>query len=283
MQYVTEQFYAAPLVSSADLPWRGIRAEQFHLPSGLLRPGYCARHMLVLHQVEQPLVIHWRGGGRVSHTTYLTGDLALCPRGEHLAQAEWTTPSHNLYLTLDHEHLAQLADQDPARFALCERLKFTDPLLAELSRELVRSAGSQHALGLLYVESLTNALCQQLLTHHAACPPPRHGPPQLPTAALARIDAYLEAHAEAPVTLEILASLAHLSVFHFARLFRQATGLPPYQYVMRWKMQRAKHLLRQDGASVVTIGDALGFGSLRSFTAAFMRAVGCTPQQFRRR
>ena len=34
---------------------------------------------------------------------------------------------------------------------------------------------------------------------------------------------------------------------------------------------------------VAAVGDALGFGSLRSFTAAFMRAVGCTPQQFRRR
>ena len=284
MQYVTEQFHATPLVSSEALPWRAIRVEHFYLPSGVLAPGYCANHMLVLHQVQEPLVIRWRGGGRASQTVYRTGDLALCPSGNHDSRAEWTTPSHNLYLTLDQEYLAQLVSQDPELklFSLCERLKFTDPLLRQLSRQLLLAASSRHALGQLYVEALTNALCHQLIEHHATYQQPRNGLPQLPAAALARIDDYLEAHAEGPVTLKALASLANLSVFHFARLFKQATGLPPYRYVVRWKIQRAKYLLRLGTAPVAAIGDALGFASPRSFTAAFTRAVGYTPQQFQR-
>ena len=284
MQYVTDHFHAIPLVSSTALPWRAIRVEQFYLPSAVLLPGYSANHTLVLHQVAEPLVKRWRNGGQTSETVYHTGDLALCPRGDHDSQVEWTTPSHNIYLTLDHEYLAQLVGQDPGlrHFDLCERRKFTDPLLGQLSQQLLQTASSPHALGQLYVESLTNALCHQLIGHHATYQRPRSGSPRLSPAVLARLDAYLEAHAEAPVTLETLASLANLSMFHFARLFKQATGLPPYRYVVQWKIRRAKHLLRLGGAPVAAIGDALRFASFRSFTAAFTRAVGCTPQQFQR-
>ncbi|MEJ7661134.1 MAG: AraC family transcriptional regulator [Hymenobacter sp.] len=147
---------------------------------------------------------------------------------------------------------------------------------------MLAAAGSQHALGLLYVESLTNALCHHLLEHHAVATRYLPTPPRLTRTVLARIDAYLEANAEASVTLEILADLANLSVFHFARLFKQATGMPPYQYVLQWKIRRAKHLLRLGNAPVADISDALGFASPASFSTAFRRAVGQSPQQFQR-
>lgn len=285
MRSITEHFQTPSLVSSAALPWQGIRVEHVRLPSAVLPPGYFADHVLVLHQVAEPLVIRRRYGGRLSETVYLTDDLALYPGGEHDVETDWATPSQNIFLTLDHQYLAQLVGQDPELkgFALCQRFNFTDPLLGQLSQQLVQTAGSRHALGHLYVESLINTLFQQLIEHHATYQQHRNFQPQLSAAVLARIDAYLEAHAEAPVTLEILAGLANLSVFHFARLFKQATGLPPYRYVVQWKMQRAKYLLRLGGASVAAIGDALGFASLESFAAAFKRAVGCTPQQFQRR
>jgi AraC family transcriptional regulator len=40
---------------------------------------------------------------------------------------------------------------------------------------------------------------------------------------------YVEEHLDAGVTLEQMASVARLSPYHFARQFKQATGLPPYQ------------------------------------------------------
>lgn len=85
------------------------------------------------------------------------------------------------------------------------------------------------------------------------------------------------------MTLKDLAGLAKLRVFHFARLFKQATGLPPYQYVLRWKIERAKHLLRRDSTAIANLSNELGFASPISFAAAFKRLVGCPPQQFQRR
>lgn len=169
-----------------------------------------------------------------------------------------------------------------ARFALRERLQFLDPFLAQLCRQLLAAAGSEHALGLLYIESLINALCHHLIEHHA--PVERRLPTggRLTAAGLARIDAYLEAQADGLVTLETLAGLANLSVFHFARLFKQTTGVASYQYVLRWKIERARQLRRLGHAPVAAISDALGFASPANFSAAFKRAVGCSPQEFQR-
>ncbi|MEJ7658493.1 MAG: hypothetical protein WKG07_02125 [Hymenobacter sp.] len=119
------------LISSKALPWRGARAEQFYLPSAALPAVQTANHVLVLTQAAQPLVVRRRVDGRRSETTYQVEDLALCVGGEHETQLEWATPSHNIYLTLDHQYLARLASQQAelSQFSLREQLKFTDPYL----------------------------------------------------------------------------------------------------------------------------------------------------------
>ena len=282
MQYVSEKFAPAPLITSAALAWQGVRVEQYRLEAGELPAHHHAHHLLLLYQADGPFVLHHHGP-RTQTSVHQTGDLGLYPGGEY-GRLTWDTPSDNVYLTVDDQYLARMVRQGLglARFALRERLQFLDPLLAQLCRQLLAAAGSEHALGLLYVESLINALCHQLLEHHATIARPLPAGGRLTGAVRARIDAYLEAHAEAPVTLETLAGLANLSVFHFARLFKQATGVTPYQYVLRWKIRRAQRLLRLGHAPVAAISDALGFASPASFSVAFKRAVGCGPQEFQR-
>ena len=99
---------------------------------------------------------------------------------------------------------------------------------------------------------------------------------------LSRIDAYLEACCEQTITLEALAGLANLSVFHFARRFKLTTGLSPYQYVISWKIKRARQLLRVGDKPIADISDELGFASPTHFSAAFKRAVGQSPREFQR-
>ncbi|MGI4741262.1 MAG: helix-turn-helix domain-containing protein [Janthinobacterium lividum] len=285
MQYVTDSFCAPPLVSSAPLPWQGVRVEQYHLEAGRLAAQQHEHHLLLLYQVAQPHLVRRRNGARVHETVYQTGDLGLFPGGEFSTAIDWTTSSDNIFLTIEAPFFQQLASENATltQAVLQKRLKFDDPFLGQLSRQLLATVDSRQPLGRLYVESLTTMLCHHLLAHHATIRRSTGGQPRLSSAALARVEAYLEAHTAEPVTLETLASLANLSVFHFTRLFKQATGLPPYQYVLRWKIERAKRLLRLDSAGVADLSDELGFASPISFAAAFKRLVGCTPQQFQRR
>ncbi len=284
MQYITESLRTPPLVSSAALPWRGIRVEQIELGAGGLPAQARLHHLLILYQVPVPYAVHHVRNRQTSRWVYQTGDLGLYPGGDCSTDLSWSTPSHNIYLTIEADYMTQLVSQGPElqNFALQEQLKFQDPLLNVLGRQLLTAASQRHALGSLYAESLTNALCHQLIEHHATYQRRYRQAPHLSAPVLARIDEYLEAHTEHAVTLAELAGLANLSVFHFARLFRQTVGLTPYQYVLHWKIQRARHLLCQDGVSVADVSDALGFASPASFGAAFRRIVGCTPQQYGR-
>src|SRR5262249_26556824 len=79
-----------------------------------------------------------------------------------------------------------------------------------------------------------------------------------------------------------MAAVARLSVYHFARQFKRATGLPPHQYVILRRVERAKHLL-QTGSdfSLAEVAASAGFSDQSQFSHHFKRLVGVTPGQFR--
>src|SRR5262249_23687653 len=94
---------------------------------------------------------------------------------------------------------------------------------------------------------------------------------------------YIEEHLDARLTLERMAAAAHLSVYHFARQFKAATGAPPHQYVIARRVERAQQLLRQDGdLSLAEAAVRAGFSGQSQFSNHFKRIAGVTPRQFRR-
>src|SRR5262249_25814141 len=135
--------------------------------------------------------------------------------------------------------------------------------------------------GRLAAESLANILAVQLLRHVLAPrPPTRRRDGRLPRAKLRAVVEYVEDHLDASPTLEQMAAIARLSVSHFARQFRAATGLPPHQYVIARRVERAKQLLRGD-LSLAEIAACAGFSDQSVFCQHFKRLVGVTPRQFR--
>jgi AraC-like DNA-binding protein len=94
---------------------------------------------------------------------------------------------------------------------------------------------------------------------------------------------YLHAHQAAPLTLNEMARQAGLSRYHFLRLFREAFGATPHQYLIRVRIERAKALLAAANGSVTEVCFEVGFSSLGSFSALFTRRVGCPPSAWRRR
>jgi AraC family transcriptional regulator len=78
-----------------------------------------------------------------------------------------------------------------------------------------------------------------------------------------------------------LAGIAHMSEFHFSRLFKQSTGYAPYRYVMGRRVQRGRELLAKTALPLHEISEKLGFGDQSHFTTVFKKNVGMTPKQFR--
>ena len=79
-----------------------------------------------------------------------------------------------------------------------------------------------------------------------------------------------------------VAALAGVSPYHFARQFRAATGLPPHQYVIMRRVERAKQLMSEGlDLSLAEVAAHAGFSDQSQFSRHFKRLVGITPGQFR--
>jgi AraC family transcriptional regulator len=72
-----------------------------------------------------------------------------------------------------------------------------------------------------------------------------------------------------------------MSTFHFARMFKQATGQPPHVYITLQRMEYAKELLRNSSLPLVDIAASVGFQTQGHFTGVFHRYAGVTPRIFR--
>jgi AraC-like DNA-binding protein len=85
-----------------------------------------------------------------------------------------------------------------------------------------------------------------------------------------------------PTNLRSLARAAGVSPYHLLRVFRDAFGETPHEYVTRIRIERAKAALRAGKTVTETCFD-VGFSSVGSFSALFKRSVGVAPSEYQRR
>ncbi len=90
---------------------------------------------------------------------------------------------------------------------------------------------------------------------------------------------YLEENYAENVTLEELASYVHVSPFHLLRVFRDAVGLPPHNYLTQVRVRRARQLL-QASLRPAEVALAVGFTDQSHLTRHFKALVGVTPARY---
>jgi AraC-like DNA-binding protein len=103
----------------------------------------------------------------------------------------------------------------------------------------------------------------------------------LPPAAMRRIQEYVDAHLTENVDLPVLAGIAGLSVFHFAREFKRTAGLTPHYYLLKKRVERANALLKRTDLSLSEIALASGFFDQSHLTRRFRQILGATPGMVR--
>ncbi|MFF2353223.1 GlxA family transcriptional regulator [Kitasatospora sp. NPDC058115] len=92
---------------------------------------------------------------------------------------------------------------------------------------------------------------------------------------------WLEARLDRPLTLEDIAGHAGLTVRALSRRFRAETGLPPLQYLLRVRIQRAQRLLERGDEPVARIAARTGLGTPANLRHHFQRHTGTTPSIYR--
>jgi AraC family transcriptional regulator len=266
--------------------WVNLEAARYcETPAFDFDPPAITHHRLVLY-ARPPEELDLRYEGVKRHVPSPAGSIALVPAGSpHRVRSSGCMDELHIYLepALVARVAAEAFDLDPARL--------TVPPLAALDLPQLRAAmwavdfemTARGAGGLLVAESLANLLAVHLIRHLLAPRRPERGRDgALPRGRLRAVVEYIDEHLDASPTLEQMAAVARLSPYHFARQSKRATGLPPHQYVLARRVERAKLLLQgSDDVSLAQVAARSGFSDQSQFSLHFKRLVGVTPGQFR--
>jgi AraC-like DNA-binding protein len=93
---------------------------------------------------------------------------------------------------------------------------------------------------------------------------------------------YIENNYNAKITIEDLAQQVLLSPYYFSRIFKKETGYSPYEYIIIYRINVAKKLLRETDLTIKEIAYMTGFHSESHFVTTFRQHAEYTPLQFRK-
>lgn len=93
---------------------------------------------------------------------------------------------------------------------------------------------------------------------------------------------FIDANFDKPLSISDLAAVAEVGSSYFPRLFRQVTGLTPYQFVLNQRIKQAMKLLANQQLSIAEIALTVGFANQSHFTTAFRKVNGTTPNAYRK-
>ena len=98
---------------------------------------------------------------------------------------------------------------------------------------------------------------------------------------LQRVLSCIETRLAERIQVRELANEIHMSPFHFARMFKLATGHAPHAYITHQRMDRARELLAQTQLPLLEVAARVGYQTQAHFTGVFHRYVGTTPRVYR--
>ena len=262
-------------VSSRPLGWTGIVVE-----AGSSGPWECddlavPYHYLGLNTGPTPVHFEAKVGARFRKLTMPPGAVWFSPAG--------STFSHRVPASSQFALVAIASDWLERHSPLDEKaLRPTYDVrsreMGHLIRGLVDETAGGGSSGALFVEALVMALGLQIAqtvgNGHALPLPVARG---LRPKQLARVLDLIDARLASDISVVELAAAVPLSVSHFTHAFREALGVPPHQYVIGRRLERAREELLRGGTTLAATALRWGFSDQSHFTRLFRRRFGVTP------
>ena len=276
----------SPVVSKREAAWDGIRLAHFRF-----REGELAEHSNPDHLVTFSRAGGCRGEIRTESGFYARGDdepsVCVIPSGQPFS-ARLKGDSEQLAIYLDPRLVLRAADESGVTGGAVEVVEGFSPddaVARNVGLALLAELEAEAPGGRLYAESLANLLAVHLLRHYTAAGPgaARAFKGGLSGRRLRRVMDFIEENYEGDLSLAELAQAGGISTFHFAREFKRTTGTTPHQYLIKFRVERAKSLLKESELPLVEVSSRAGFSHQSHFTRLFRRLTGTTPRAFRHR
>lgn len=96
-----------------------------------------------------------------------------------------------------------------------------------------------------------------------------------------KIIRYIQVKYSEDITVEDIAYICGLNRSYLTRLFKDATGYTPQQYLINYRMKIAKTLLKKENHPVQQVAFMVGYSDSFTFSKAFKKIVGLSPTEYR--
>ena len=223
----------------------------------------------------------WRRS-ELARFAYSAGEIILSRR--HVDT--WARSDGLYYLSIGISDAALIAASNgiSSDIELRNALKLEDARVSALVAAVNAERIAGFPSGRLFLDSVEQALAVALVNNHAV----RHRSVRvyhggLGPARLRRVKELVHAKIENELSLAEMAETAGLSMAYFSQMFRKSTGESPHQFVLRYRIERGKELLRTSEARVLDVAVACGFKSQQHFARIFRRMCGASPSEYRRK
>jgi len=282
---IATELSPAPTITSAGRGWGGVVVNLHDWAGGGTVTSPALDHDVIAMRVSGTVRLTQMRDGKTHTATITTGNVTLHPRGME-SRWNWDRPGGILLMRMPPELLRQAAEEStrgpPAVTELqnCfgRQDRFVELIVRQFQAELQAPA---HPAQAYISQALSHALAAHMVGRFNA-----HGvrqerqPHGLHPRVMQRIHDYIQANLHDSIDLQALAAIAHVSRFHFARMFKETAGVSAMTYLENQRMQRAVELMQRGDLPLGQIAALTGYTDQSYFTKRFRVCRGLTPSAY---
>ena len=241
------------------------------------------RVVVSLH-VGPSVAVDCRRAGQRHRGTNIHGDLEIIPPN---LGGVWEIKSRDtaLVIGLKFRVLQRMVEEsggDPQKLQVFNRFQARDAQIEHIGWALKAEMENGYPSGRSYMDALATGLATRIVRNHSSLARP-HRPMKaaMPGRKLKAVLGYIEDNLERDLGLKEIADVAGLSVSHFKTLFRKSLGLPPHQYLIRRRVERAAIQLRGGQTPIGQIALENGFCHQSHLALHTRRVLGVSPRELK--
>src|SRR5580692_8538649 len=241
------------------------------------------RVVVSLH-IGPSVAVDCRRAGQRHRGTNIHGDLEIIPPN---LGGVWEIKSRDtaLVIGLKFRVLQRMVEEscgDPQKLQVFNRFQARDAQIEHIGWALKAEMENGYPSGRTYMDALATGLATRIVRNHSSLArAPRPLKAAMPGRTLKAVLGYIEDHLGRDLGLGEIADVAGLSVSHFKTLFRKSLGMPPHQYLIRRRVERAAAQLRRGKAPIGQVALENGFCHQSHLALHTRRVLGVSPRELK--
>ena len=271
----TEQGEVSVIASSESLGWEGFYLEVITRRGWHVDEMIVNGHTLTMNLDDIDLHFETRADSDWLQARLPPNMFWIVPEGWPFS-IHSVTNSRYARCIIDGRYLDSLTG---CHFELEAGIGVADPVLAQLFRVLVAILDDKARYSQVLASELIRSMVSALAVRHGHPAPELKSKGGIAPDQMKALDAWLQAHIQNTLTVGLMAAQVGLSNAHFSREFKRSTGVTPWEYVVRLRLDGARAALLR-GNSATHVASQFGFADQSHLSRLFKLRFGMTPTAF---